>query len=119
MTVKKPKKSSVLKRLKARVKRKVARPTVKPKKQTMAYGRSRKRFGGFRNPFKRRQSFRQRPRSFSRSRSRGGGGGFNRRMPITGWKIPSLFIWLAIIGGGLYFGKDAIGPLIKKFKHEA
>jgi hypothetical protein len=87
-------------------------------KSNMAFGRNRSRrrsFGGFRNPFRRRSSFRQRP---ARRSYGGGSGGFSRRVPLLGFKLPSILIWLAIAGGAIFFGKDYIKPLIEKFKHK-
>jgi len=82
--------------------------------------RTRMAFGRFRRSFRRPRfnSFRS-----SRRRSYGGGrrrsGGFSRRLPFLGIRIPGMFIWLAIIGGGIYFFKDALQPLINKFKKTA
>ncbi len=57
-----------------------------------------------------RRSFRQ---SGSRRR-RGGSSGF--RVPIVGIKIPKLFMFAALVGGGIYFFKGQLQPLINKFK---
>lgn len=102
MAQKKQPKASVIKRLRARLKKK---PKLKQVKKRMAYGK-RFRRPRFRSPFRRRS------RSYS-------GGGFSRRAPILGFKIPSMFIWLALIGGGLFFGKDFIKPMLDKLKHKA
>jgi len=109
---KRKKKRSIVSRLRARIKQKRTK-----KSKTMAYGRNRRRFNPFRSFRAYRQKRRQR-RSYGRSYSRPRSGGFSRRMPILGIRIPSLIIWLAIIGGALFFGKDALKPLIDKFtKH--
>jgi hypothetical protein len=97
---------SVIKRLRARLKKQ-----SKPQNKTrMAFGRSRSRF---RNPFRSRSrgTFRQRGRRNYSS------GGFSRRAPLLGFKVPNILIWLAIIGGGIFFGRDYIKPLIEKLKN--
>ncbi|MES2110943.1 MAG: hypothetical protein V4577_19455 [Bacteroidota bacterium] len=78
----------------------------------MAFGRSsRFRFPRFRNPF-RRKGRGYGNRGYRKSYS----GGFNRRLPVVGWRIPSIVIWLAIAGGAIFFGKDYIKPMIDKLK---
>ncbi|MEB0278967.1 hypothetical protein [Mucilaginibacter sp. 10B2] len=104
---------TIIKRLRLRLKAFKLKRKATTNKTTM-FGRNRsnrRRTGGFRNPFRGRSSFRQqRPQ-------RSYGGGFSRRVPILGFKLPSLLIWVAIAGGAIFFGKDYIKPLIDKLKH--
>jgi hypothetical protein len=103
------KRNSVVSRLRAQLRKLKSKrkPILKTKTNTnMSYGRKR----SFRNPFRSRSSFRQK-----RSFRGGGGGGFSRRMPLLGFRVPSIFLWLAIIGGGMFLGKDYIKPLIDRF----
>jgi len=51
-------------------------------------------------------------KSFRQKRS----GGFSRRVPLLGFRVPSLFIWAAVVGGGLYFFKNQLQPLFAKFQ---
>ncbi|WP_354430519.1 MULTISPECIES: hypothetical protein [unclassified Mucilaginibacter] len=67
----------------------------------------------FNNRSSRRSSFRSNRSSFRQRRS--GGGGFSRRVPLLGFRMPSILIWLAVIGGGMFFGKDYIKPMIDRF----
>jgi hypothetical protein len=112
MAQQKRKKSSIVGRFRARLRNKRL-SRQKTKTNTMAYGRQRNyKKSFFRNPFRRKQSFRQKPRNnYKKSYS----GGFNRRLPLLGFRIPSILIWVAIIGGGIFFGKDYIKPLIDRF----
>ncbi|HVW94945.1 MAG TPA: hypothetical protein VHA56_03170 [Mucilaginibacter sp.] len=100
---------SIVQRLRGRIK--VLNTRLKRKKskfKSMAFGRNR-RFN-FRNPFRRNRSYGYRP---ARKSYRGG---FNRRLPVVGWRVPSIVIWLAIAGGAIFFGKDYIKPLVDKLK---
>lgn len=91
---------SIISRLRARLKRK------NKNSSRMAFGRRRMPRMRFRSPFRRRSY-------------RSNNSGFSRRAPFLGIRVPSLLIWLAIIGGGIFFGKDYIKPLIDKLKSKA
>jgi hypothetical protein len=106
MAQRRRKKPSLVSRLRASLK--VAHSKLKRKKKPMAFNRSRTRFGRGRSNYGggQRRSFRR--KSY--------GGGFSNRLPFLGIRIPKILIWVAIIGGGWFIGKDKIAPLIAKLK---
>jgi hypothetical protein len=109
MAQKRQAKQSLIKRLRARLKKQSQ--TLKQKTKTsMAYGRKswKPRF----------PSFRRRSNYGGGQRRNYSGGGISRRVPILGFRLPNLLIWIAIIGGGIFFGKDLIKPMIDKLKNK-
>lgn len=55
-------------------------------------------------------------KSYRKSYRQKRSGGFSRRVPILGIRVPSLFIWAAVVGGGIYFFKGQLQPLFAKFQ---
>ncbi|MEB0260746.1 MULTISPECIES: hypothetical protein [unclassified Mucilaginibacter] len=98
------KKPSMVMRLRAKIRALSAKRKTSKKTKTMRFNNRSSR--SFRSPFRGRSSFRQR---------RSGGGGFSRRVPLLGFRMPSILIWIAVIGGGMFFGKDYIKPMIDRF----